>query len=63
MIRVYVRVAEIKCSVAHCDKVMGSVSLLVRETALPMPPNEGAGLSDPDPLFCLDQDEQLSFRE
>lgn len=45
------------------NKVMGSVSLLVRETALPMPPDEGAGLGDPDPLFCLDQDGQSSFRD
>ena len=45
------------------DKVRGSASPLLRETALLMLPGDGAGLGDPDLLFCLDQDGKSGFRD
>lgn len=40
---------------------MFSASPLLKESALPLPPDEGAGLGDPDPLLYLDEDGQSSF--
>lgn len=40
---------------------MSSVSPLLKESALPLAPDEGAGLGDPDPLLYSDEDGQSSF--
>lgn len=40
---------------------MFSVSPLLKESALRLPPAEGAGLGDPGPLLYLDEDGQVKF--
>lgn len=40
---------------------MSSVSPLLKESALPLAPDEGAGLGDLDPLLHSDEDGQSSF--